>query len=350
MLLLAGCARTSAEPNRHAEPRLEESAPGDAPGSCEGLDEDACRATAGCDVGEGQEIKTVGDGYCLADPSVAGCKTEDDSGVLLPAGAPNCSPDGRQFYFGRVQDTPDGWNQDFCGDLVDPLEIPRCPGSKPRVMTAEERTLREQQLAGEALGAYEATLAAYRRGDHKEYFDGFASELTCFYAQTKNGRRALERARRKAMGRAEVYLTQTHVVRASADEVVFIDYGFHSRVFDEDSIPERARNYIAASDDPIEQGIHAKLIAMSKEDGTWKITAETSRAHQDCIQPGAFSGVAKPRRVVECEAKHQAALEHCDVLCGSSTTGHACFSCPDEAWCELKSCSWIKSLPGETCG
>jgi len=346
---MVGCARTPAEPNRSADVRLQDPTAAGSPGSCEGLDEGACKATTGCRVGEGQEFKDVDGGYCLADPSFAGCQVADNSGIFLPASAPSCSPDGRQFFFSQMQDTPQGWSQEFCAEVLDHTQAPPCEGSKPRTVTAEERLALDQRLAGDAVGSYQETLRAYRRGDHQAYLDGFAPELTCFYGETKSGRRALERARRTVVGHSEVYSSQAHLLRVSADEVVFIDYGFYSRSYEEDSIPDRARNYVTASDDPVEQGTHAKLVVMTKRADTWTITAETSRAHQDCVQPGAFSDPSKPQQFADCEAKHRAALKNCDAVCASPTPGHACLSCPDEAWCELKSCLFIKPIPGESC-
>ncbi len=350
ILVLTGCIRTSStEPKPSTELRAQDATPSAPDGSCEGLDEDACRSTAGCRVGEGQEVQEVDGGHCLAAPSFAGCQTEDTSGVELPAGGPSCGPDGRQFFFGRVQDTPDGWSQKLCGPLVDALELSPCEGGTPRAMTAEERRLVTGRLASGALSSYQETLQAYRRGDAGAYLDGFAPELTCFYGNTKTGRAALDRARRRSVGRGEVFSAQTQVLRASADEVVFVDYGFYSRSYEEDSVPAGARDYVVSSDDPVEQGVHTKLIVMTEQDGEWRIAAETNRAHQDCVQPGIVADASMPPRFAECSAEHKAALQACDAACGSSVPGHACFVCPDEAWCELKSCLRSKPQPGESC-
>ncbi|MGH1346305.1 MAG: hypothetical protein ACRBN8_32360 [Nannocystales bacterium] len=366
LLLLGACTRSSAEPRGGTDvqpgdatltPAVEApegTEPIPAPGTlealsgCGGLDEATCLSTMGCSAGEGVEIKDVDGGHCRGRWRFAGCQTEQTSEVVLPAAAAACAPDGRQFYF-QIQDTPDGWSGEFCDKVVDYHETPLCEDVTAEVVTSAERRMVARQLASDALESYLDTLKAYRRGDRESYFDGFAPELDCFYAETKNGRKALEKARSGSIGHGEVFAARTRLISASAEEVVFVDYGVYSRSYDEDSLPAGARDYVSASDDPTEQGTHVKLIVMKKDGRAWKIASETSRAHQDCVQPGILADVPMTKRFWDCSQKHRAALKACDEACGGAVPGHACFECPDAAWCELKSCLSIDSPLGESC-
>lgn len=196
-LVPLACTATVSRP-ADADPGDVESAPA-APGTpCEGLDESTCTQTAGCALGRGVEILQTPRGPCRGEYKFAGCQTEDTSGVELPASAAACGPNGQEFYFGRVQDTPDGWDQHRCTrPLVDFDAAPLCPGTEVPAPTAEEQAFATRQHAGEAISAYVAALDALRLGNTSQYLDAFAEDMTCFYGATKDAKRRLVRARRK---------------------------------------------------------------------------------------------------------------------------------------------------------
>jgi hypothetical protein len=121
-----------------------------------------------------------------------------------------------------------------------------------------------------ALAAYNAMTTAYGRGDADAYFGAYAETLRCFYGRPNVARVDVRAARAREVegntrGRgARVQSIETRPLRASANEVELVDYGWTGVSMDEGMI------------------FHAKRIVLSRIGGAWRVVVETPARGDAC--------------------------------------------------------------------
>ncbi len=222
-----------------------------------------------------------------------------------------------------------------CGEDEPPAPAP-APAPDPAEADSPE--------AGEAAAAaYRAAMDAFNEGRRDDYLGAFR-EPFCGVAGAEVTRAALAEA--NPLVGAGLRVTTLHVIRARRDEVVLADHGLWYRALGDD-VPADARPSVRASDEPLLQGTHAKLIVMRRAHGAWQIAAETPLGDRSCVE-GALGPVDTPREHGACVTEHAIALRRCDLACGGEAPGSACNTCPDEALCALARC--LGADLGDRCG
>ncbi|MBN2715780.1 MAG: hypothetical protein JXX14_07985 [Deltaproteobacteria bacterium] len=135
-----------------------------------------------------------------------------------------------------------------------------------------------------AFKRYREIIWYYNHKKAKQYFDGYADVLDCFYGQKNFSKKSLKQNRAKYLkhffynsdfGLTSMTINRLHPIRATDDEVMFLDWGVWS-------VEEK-------------KSIHEKAIVMQRFNNTWRITTEGSRKN-GCLAD-AWRDVEIPSRI-----------------------------------------------------
>jgi hypothetical protein len=186
-------------------------------------------------------------------------------------------------------------------------------------------------------GAYRAIVSDFNDSDANEYFAGFVDPLVCFHGRRDEPLAALRASRGRAIDaehrRAGLFVASLEVLRASEDECVLLDRGaFWGHGAEGDAYP-----HMRGSSDAFVGGIHEKVIVMRRVDGTWRIAAETDRAHVDCLTPTVVLPPASAE-LEACRTRNTSCLNECEGACGRCGACNECNLCPGECLEALADC------------
>jgi serine/threonine protein kinase len=191
-----------------------------------------------------------------------------------------------------------------------------------------------------AEAAYRAAIDAYNAGNGDAYREAFSDPLRCFYGNVDHPRDQLWQGRGVAFdpgASARLFIADLTPLRQTEGEIVFLDRGAWWLMRPEGA-PAKAkqRAYMAASSDPITQGVHAKVVVMRKLEGSWRIAAETGIKTLDCI--GGVELPELPAAHETCAKQNEACLKECDGTCERCGACNGCNMCPGSCLADLASC------------
>lgn len=205
----------------------------------------------------------------------------------------------------------------------------------------------EPEAAVDPVGE-EAAIAAYRRvlsaadellsdrddtGRRAAFYDGYEYPLTCYREDARPERRPhetlLSYTEDEAQRTLGIFSARIDVLRAGQDDVLMLDHGVRFTLFG-----------LYGG-----QLLYERVVWMRWRDGRWRIAAETSRDHAECLEPGDAARVASasvPEERARCEAARGRCVRRRARACDDDRErlGYdACERCAvDECPCELARC------------